>query len=53
MDWSRSFPGAATGPGVEIVTRPLSFRFRILALVVGIAIVPLLLIGLFLVRSAE
>jgi len=35
------------------VIRPPTFRFRILALVVGVAIVPLLLIGLFLVRSAE
>jgi signal transduction histidine kinase len=34
------------------VARPLSFRFRILALVLGVAIVPLVLMGAALVRGA-
>ena len=34
------------------MARPLSFRFRILSLVLGVAIVPLVLIGLTLVRGA-
>ena len=33
--------------------RLLSFRFRILALVLGVAIVPLVLIGIVLLRGAD
>jgi len=47
--WSR---GAAGTRPTRSVARLLSFRFRILALVLGVAIVPLVLIGAVLLRGA-
>ena len=47
--WSR---GAAGTRPTRFVARRLSFRFRILALVLGVAIVPLVLIGAVLLRGA-
>ncbi len=49
LRWSR---GAAGIRPTRSVARLLSFRFRILALVLGVAIVPLVLIGAVLLRGA-